>query len=110
MPRFIFKPSHCIIPTNSKSSFRNKISPTIFFTSDIASEIDPELQAKVNNLTEEIKNQIRFLMEYKRKTTPTWPADQVVKQIVGKNELIYNLATTLIDEATNILKRDLSVI
>jgi hypothetical protein len=45
------------------------------------------------------------LMEYKRKLTPTWPADQVTARIAGNNERIYNLATKVIDDAANILKR-----
>lgn len=79
------------------------------YISNIASEIAPELKKSVDNLTEEMKKQIKLLMEYKRKTTPTWPAEQVVMQIAGNNERLYNLATKLIDDAANILKRDLSV-
>lgn len=77
------------------------------YISNITPEISPELKKSVDNLTEEIKEQIKFLMEYKRKDIPTWPANKVVAKIAGNNERIYNLATTVIDNAANILKRDL---
>ena len=75
---------------------------------NITSEINPDLKPSVDNLTEEIKKQIKLLMEYKRKLTPTWSADQVVAKVAGNNERIYNLATMLIEEATKIKTRDIS--
>jgi len=78
------------------------------YISSIASKIDPELKKSLGNLIEEIKAQIKLIMEYKRKLTPTWPADKVVIKIASNNERIYNLATTVIDDAANILKRGLS--
>ncbi len=77
------------------------------YTSSIASEIYPELKNSVDNLTEEIKAQIKLIMEYKRKLTPTWPAGQIVAKIAGNNERTYNLATTLIEEATKIKTKDI---
>jgi len=72
------------------------------YTSNIASEFDQELKKSIDNLTEEIKSQIKLIMEYKRKLTPNWPLDEVVAKIAGNNERIYSLATTVINEATKI--------
>jgi hypothetical protein len=73
---------------------------------NIASEVNHDLELSVGSLTEEIKKQIKLIMEYKRKLTPTWPADKVVSMIAGNNERIYNSATELIEEAAEIKKKD----
>ena len=74
----------------------------------ITSRLNPRLKGSVDTLTEEIKKQIKLLMEYKRKTTPTWPANEVVAKIAGNNERMYNLATGLIEEATKLKAGDIS--
>jgi hypothetical protein len=91
---------------DSVADFRVARAESVYISS-IASEISPKLKKSVDNLTEEIKGQIKFLMEYKRKDIPTWPANEVVAKIAGNNERLYNLAETLIDDTANILKKDL---
>jgi hypothetical protein len=91
---------------DSVADFRVARAESVYISS-IASEISPKLKKSVDNLTEEIKGQIKFLMEYKRKDIPTWPANKVVAKIAGNNERLYNLAETLIDDTANILKKDL---
>ena len=92
---------------NSVVDFRMARAVSVYVM-NISSEINPELKLRVDNLTEEIKKQIKYLMEYKRKLTPTYPVKQVVAEISGNNERIYNLSTKLIEEAAKIKTENIS--
>jgi hypothetical protein len=78
------------------------------YISNIASEFAPMLKKSIDNLNDEIKSQIKLIMEYKRKDTPTWPADDIVAKISGNNERTYSFATKVIEEATKTKTKDIS--
>jgi len=71
-------------------------------TSNIAYEIDAPLKNSIDSLIEEIRAQIRLIMEYKRKLTPTWPTDEVVAKIAANNERAYSSAVAVIKTATKL--------
>jgi len=76
--------------------------------SNVAAEIDSILKKEIEKLVEGLKEQISFLMKYKRQQpTPIHPAEPVVKEIAKNNEELYSLAATVIEKASEILKRDL---
>ena len=76
------------------------------YISNIASEIDPTLKGKVDDLLKELKGQTSLLMKYKRKQpAPIWPSELVVTKIAGNNERMYKLATEVIGKAADIQKR-----
>ncbi len=76
----------------------------------IASKVDQTLNEKVETLVNELRGQIKRLMEYRRDPNRNDRPENIkkLKNIAKYNENIISLASTVIEEAAKINTRDIS--